>query len=210
MTRLPRSPEEETVSDDEATADLLRRIRQGDGAAAAELVRLYEPEIRRSIHVRLTDPRLRRVLDSLDVCQSVLAAFFVRAAAGQYDLHDPGRLLRLLTAMARNKVLDHARRQQARRRDQRRVEAGAAEVLEGVADPAPTPGRVAAGRDLLEEVRRRLSDEERRLADQRALGRDWAAIAAAEGVAPDALRKKLTRALDRVARELGLEDADDA
>src|SRR5262245_9863811 len=126
------------MSDEESTTDLLRRIRQGDGAAAAELVRLYEPEIRRAVHVRLTDPRLRRVLDSLDVCQSVLAAFFVRAAAGQYDLHDPGRLLRLLTAMARNKVLDHARRQQAQRRDQRRVEAGAAEPLEGVRDPAPT------------------------------------------------------------------------
>jgi RNA polymerase sigma-70 factor (ECF subfamily) len=202
--------EERPVSDDAETAELLRRIRQGDPAAAAELVRLYEPEIRRAVHVRLTDPRLRRVLDSLDVCQSVLAAFFVRAAAGQYDLHDPGRLLRLLTAMARNKVLDHARRQQAHRRDQRRVEAGAAEALEGVADPFPTPGRVAAGRDLLEEVRRRLTDEERCLADRRALGHDWAAIAAAEGAAPDGLRKKLTRALDRVARQLGLEDADDA
>ena len=196
------------MSDDEQTSDLLRRIRQGDGAAATELVRQYEPEIRRAVRVRLTDPRLRRVLDSMDVCQSVLAAFFVRVSAGQYDLHDPGQLLRLLTAMARNKVLDHARRQQARRRDQRRVDGGGGEALEAVADSTPSPSRVAANKELLEEVRRRLSDDERRLADQRALGRDWAAIAAAEGAAPDALRKKLTRALDRVSRDLGLEDAD--
>jgi DNA-directed RNA polymerase specialized sigma24 family protein len=144
----------------------------------------------------------------MDVCQSVLAAFFVRAAAGQCDLRDPARLLQLLTAMARNKVLDHARRQQALRRDHRRVEAD--DRLDGVTDPAPTPGRIAAGRDLLQEVRRRLTADDRRLAEQRALGRDWNAIAADQGGQPDALRKKLTRALDRVARALGLEDADDA
>jgi RNA polymerase sigma-70 factor (ECF subfamily) len=200
--------ESAAVDDDDQTTNLLHRIRQGDADAAAEMVRLYEPEIRRAVRVRLTDPRLRRVLDSMDVCQSVLAAFFVRAAAGQCDLRDPAKLLQLLTAMARNKVLDHARRQQALRRDGRRNEAD--DRLRAVADPAPTPSQIAAGRDLLDEVRRRLTAEERRLADQRALGRDWVAIAAEQGGQPDALRKKLTRALDRVARALGLEDADDA
>jgi RNA polymerase sigma-70 factor (ECF subfamily) len=196
------------VSDDETIRDLLQRVRGGDAEAAAELVRRYEPEIRRAIRVRLTDPRLRRVLDSMDVCQSVLGNFFVRVAAGQYDLAEPGQLLALLAAMARNKVLDHARRQQAARRDQRRIEAGSSQALTRLVDPAPGPGRIAAGRELLQEVRRQLTDEERDLADQRALGRDWAAIAAERGGQPDALRKKLTRALDRVARSLGLEDAD--
>jgi RNA polymerase sigma-70 factor (ECF subfamily) len=196
------------VSDDEAIHDLLQRVRGGDGEAAAELVRRYEPEIRRAIRIRLTDPRLRRVLDSMDVFQSVLGNFFVRVAAGQYDLAEPGQLLALLAAMARNKVLDHARRQRAARRDQRRVETGASDALTRLVDSAPGPSRIAAGRELLQEVRRLLTDEERDLADQRALGRDWAVIAAERGARPDALRKKLTRALDRVARGLGLEDAD--
>jgi hypothetical protein len=39
--------------------ELVQRIRTGDAAAAAELVRRYEPEIRRAIHFRLRDPRLR-------------------------------------------------------------------------------------------------------------------------------------------------------
>jgi RNA polymerase sigma-70 factor (ECF subfamily) len=193
------------MSADPADADLLHRLRGGDAAAAAEFVRRYEPEVRRAARVRLTDPRLRRVLDSTDVCQSVLGAFFVRAAAGQFDLTDPDQLLRLLVVMARNKVLDHARRQQAGRRDGRRVAATDA-VLADVTDPSPGPGRVAAGRDLLAEVRGRLTEDERELADHRVRGLDWEAIAAARGERADALRKRYTRALDRVARELGLED----
>ena len=193
------------MSDEQIAGDLLRRLRAGDGDAAVELVRRYEPEIRRAVRVRLTDPRLRRVLDSLDVCQSVLGNFFVRVAAGQLELDRPENLLRLLITMARNKVLDHARRQQAARRDQRRT-ATNDERLATVADPGPGPSQVAVGRELLEQVRRELTADERELADQRALGRDWPDIAAERGGTPDALRKKLTRALDRVALRLGLED----
>src|SRR5207245_2683020 len=79
----------------------------------------------------------------------------------------PENLLRLLVTMARNKVLDHARRQQAARRDQRRVAADAT-GLDAVADPGPGPTQVAVGRELLERVRRELTDDEPDLADQRA------------------------------------------
>jgi RNA polymerase sigma-70 factor (ECF subfamily) len=198
------------VTEDETIRALLQRVRGGDGSAATELVRRYEPEIRRAVRIRLTDPRLRRVLDSMDVCQSVLGNFFVRIAGGQYDLEQPHDLLRLLVAMARNKVLDHVRRQQAVRRDQRRAEADPSEAFDKAEDAAPGPSRIVAGQDLLQEVRRRLTDEERDLADQRGLGRDWNAIAGERGANADALRKKLTRALDRVSRELGLEDCDHA
>src|SRR5436309_12071378 len=111
------------MSQDTSFQDLMRRVRAGEERAATELVRQFEPEIRRAVRVRLTDPRLRRVLDSLDVCQSVLGNFFVRVASGQLELDRPENLLRLLVTMAKNKVLDHARRQQAACRDQRRVAA---------------------------------------------------------------------------------------
>lgn len=77
------------MSDRGPFAEFLRRIRAGDEHAAAELVRRYEPAIRLEVRLRLGDPRLRRVLDSMDICQSVLASFFVRAAVGQYDLERP-------------------------------------------------------------------------------------------------------------------------
>jgi DNA-directed RNA polymerase specialized sigma24 family protein len=63
-----------------------------------------------------------------------------------------------------------------------------------------------AWQDLLREVRGLLSEEERQLADRRGLSLGWAEIAAELGGRPEALRKKLARALDRVARRLGLEE----
>jgi DNA-directed RNA polymerase specialized sigma24 family protein len=73
-------------------------------------------------------------------------------------------------------------------------------------DPGPSPSVAAAGKELLEKFRARLSPEERQLAEQRALGRSWTAIAAAVGAPADGLRMQLNRALDRVARELKLDE----
>ena len=186
--------------------DLIQRVRAGDGDAAAELVRSYEPVIRRVVRLRLGDSRLRRVFDSVDICQSVLASFFVRAALGQYDLDSPDQLLKLLGQMARHKVIDQARQQRALRRDVRREEHDSRAGDKAVS-PTASPSAQIAGRELLEEVRRRLSPEERDLAELRAEGREWADIAAERGVSAEALRKRLGRGLDRVAQQLGLDEA---
>lgn len=198
------------MSDPEVFRDLISRVRAGEQEAAAELVRQLEPELRRAVRVRLGDPRLRRVVDSVDVCQSVLANFFVRARLGEFDLGQPDQLLRLLLVMARNKLQDRARRQNAQKRDQRRLDAGADGDLDALAGPEPDPVRVVASRNLLEVVRTLLTDEERQLADRRAEGMGWAEIAALLGGQPDTLRKRLDRALDRVTARLGLEADDHA
>ena len=187
--------------------NLLERVRQGDRDSAAELLRQFEPELRRVIRVRLTDPRLRRVFDSGDVCQSVLANFFVRVALGEFELNRPEQLFDLLMVMARNKLRDKARRHQSQRRDQRRVEP-VEPLLDALVGTNGDPARIVAARDLLSEVRQQLSDEERVLADHRALGLEWPEIAQRLGGRPDALRKKLTRALDRITDRLGLQEID--
>ena len=191
------------------TKDLVARVRAGDADAAAELVRSYEPVIRSRVRVwlRMQDVRLRRVFDSMDICQSVLASFFVRAAAGQYDLDQPEQLTALLMQMARHNLAHQVSKQTAQRRDIRRTDGGG---LEAVATPMvqPSPSEHIAGRELFDAVRAKLRDEERRIADLRGDGNDWAAIAAELGGTPDALRMKLARALDRVTAELGLEESD--
>src|SRR5262245_6660981 len=110
------------MSEGMAFADFIRRIRAGDDQAARDLVRLYEPVIRREVRLRLRDERLASRFDWTDICQSVMASFFVRAAAGQYDLEEPDHLLRLLVVMTRNKVTQQVRRNSAERRDYRRLE----------------------------------------------------------------------------------------
>ena len=107
--------------------ELIRRVRAGDQEAAAEVVRRYEPAIRRAVRFQLRDRRLRRHFDSMDVCQSVLGSFFVRAASGQYDLGRPENLLNLLIRMAQNKVATQARKREVDRRDARDVTADSAE-----------------------------------------------------------------------------------
>jgi RNA polymerase sigma-70 factor (ECF subfamily) len=191
------------MSPDPSFHDLIRRVRAGDDVAAAELVRRYEPTLRVVVRVRLNDPRLRRLLDSVDICQSVLGNFFARAALGQFELDTPEHLLKLLSTMARNKLLNLAAQQRAARRDHRRVQPGTLEDHE-LADPGPSPSQLVAHRELLQEFRSRLTEEERWLADQQAAGRPWAEIAAEVGGSPDALRMRLNRAIDRVARELRL------
>jgi RNA polymerase sigma-70 factor (ECF subfamily) len=186
-------------------ADFLGRIRAGDERAAEELVRRYEPVIRREVRLRLQDPRLYRAFDSMDICQSVLKSFFVRAAAGQYDLQKPTDLLKLLVGMTQHKLAFHVRKERSQRRDSRRVVRATPEEL-NVAAPDPGPGEQLAGRELLHEFLRRLSEDERRLADLRAQGCAWAEIAAHLGGTPDARRVQLRRAIERVALELGLDE----
>jgi RNA polymerase sigma-70 factor (ECF subfamily) len=194
------------MSDVTSFAEFLRRIRAGDADAAAELVRQYEPVIRCEARLRMTDPRLGRLFDSLDVCQSVLASFFVRAAAGQFDLDRPEDLVRLLVRMAHNKVVSQARRHHARAADRARADVS---DLDAVGASGLTPSRLVADRDLLAEVRRRLTDEEQQIADLRGQGQGWPDVATVLGGTPEARRKQLTRALDRVARELGLDEDGD-
>lgn len=196
------------MPDDTPFQDLMQRVRGGDSVAAAELVRRYEPSIRRVVRLRMNDPRMRRVFDSMDVCQSVLGSFFARAALGQYDLDDADQLLKLLAQMARNKVTDQMRRERAERRDVARLEHGSRAGHEVAAGDA-SPSQHAAGRELLVEFRKRLSSEEAELVDLRVQGREWADIAAERKESAEALRKRLTRALDRVAQQLGLDEAVD-
>ena len=67
----------------------------------------------------------------------------------------------------------------------------------------------AAQKLLLEKVRALLSDDERRLAEQRGRGDSWAEIAAANAGTPEGLRKKLARAVERAMRQLGLDEDGD-
>ena len=194
------------MSEELSFAEWLARVRAGDADAAEQLVRRYERAVRIRVRAMLTDPAMRRQLDSADICQSVFASFFTRAAAGQFDLEDPSQLVALLARMARNKVAEAVRHQRRDRRDNRRdVALGDADVPP-VADGAPGPQTRVLSRDLLHALLDRLGPEERELAQRRALGQEWAEIAAEYGGTPDGLRMKLSRAIDRVAPELGLVD----
>jgi RNA polymerase sigma factor (sigma-70 family) len=208
MTTTRGDDPRESAEDNISFAEFLSRIRMGDERAAAELVSKYEPALRLEIRMRMKDPKLRRLLEPADLCQSVLKSFFVRAATGQYDLDSPEKLLALLRTMARNKVVQQTRRQRALRRDLRR-DVSLHEGIPHAAAADPSPSRIAIGREMLDALRGKLTIEERQLADLRSQGCEWAEIAQRLGGSPQALRKKLARAANRAARALGLDEDED-
>lgn len=186
---------------DEGFEDLIRRVRLADEAAAAELVERFGPELRRVVRVRFAEPLLQSVVDSGDICQSVLLDFFVRARLGQYEFASPRDLARLLSTMARHKLLNHARRARAARV----VRAGTGgDPLAGLPAGGESPSDAATAADLIERAASLLTQDEHRLAALRRAGRDWAEVAAATGDTPEAARKRLARAAERVLTQLGL------
>jgi RNA polymerase sigma-70 factor (ECF subfamily) len=181
-------------------ADLIQRVRAKDSQAAADLVRQFEPEIRRYVRVRLS-PARQRGYDSDDVLTSVFGNFFVRVVAGQFELEQPEQLIKLLITMAHNKMIDIAIKPGNRRTRNCDPSVWARFMANG-----HSPSDVVSKEEILREVHDRLTPDERDLMEQRAQGRSWKDIADSCGVNPDALRKKLERALDRICRELGLDE----
>lgn len=181
---------------------LLKRVRSGDSEAATELVREYESEIRRVIRLRLTDPSIRRVIDSMDICQSVLVNFFVRVTQGEFDLDKPAELVKLLTVMVRNKVIDQSRRLKAGKRFGGLAPGSSPSQLNEIPDREPGVSTLVANRDLIEAIKQRLDPFDRHLAESRAAGMGWPELSAELGVSGDALRKRLSRALDQALQDL--------
>lgn len=189
-------------------SDLLTRVRQGDGDAAYELVQRYESAIRVAVRTRLSDPRLRRQFDSMDVCQSVLASFFLHVAAGSYQLSDPPQLVALLVKMAQNKLGMRVRSEFRQRRDARRVVAAAEDV--DAVSRQPGPMRLVAARDLLDYALQRMPDDIRSIAERRMRGEGWMDIALALGGTAEARRKQFERAVSAISDSLDVAPIEDS
>lgn len=183
--------------------ELIDRLNGGDEEAAAQVVKEFEPAIRRELRFRLRDSRARLELDSMDISQSVLSNFFVRVAARQYDLKEPGDFVRLLVTMTRNKVAERLRSEHRQRRDSRRTVHGVENLA--LVSQEPSPSRVLQGKELLQQVREHLGNEERQLVNLRCQGLSWDEVARAVGGSADARRKQLARAIDDLVHKLELD-----
>jgi RNA polymerase sigma factor (sigma-70 family) len=185
----------------------LEKIRAGDAAAAEEFVRTYEPYVRQVVRARLRVARLRRLADSSDFCQAVMASFLIRLTVGEYDVAGSVELKRLLGRMAVNKVVDVARKPEF----QHSVRAVSAPGVNGVEPIAREPGPATQllWKDMIEAVRARLAENERSISELRVSGLSWNEVADRLGEKPDAVRNRLNRAVKRIVHELGLEEDDD-
>ncbi len=185
--------------------ELIRRVRAGDEEAAAELVRDYGPQVRRAIRLRLTDPRLRKNFDSIDIFQSVLAIFFVKAIGGAFNLDEPTQLVRLLVTMVRHKLVSRSRE----RCHQKEMNADL-DFFERFPARDASPSHIVSQEELARALRDQLTEEERRIAEERVAGRTWDEIATEIGGTAEGVRKKMDRAVARVRDHFGLDGGERA
>jgi len=187
---------------------LIRLVESGSEEAATDLITRYGPSLRRIARIRLHGSEIRRILDSQDIYQSVMAIFFQRIQTGRFELETPEDLIRLVSTMIRNRVTDKIRRHHAQRRDLRRNLSVEDESI-AVVDMEDSPSVLVSREELIMRFREVLTEQERLLLDERARGYTWQELAERLSATPDQLRKQLSRALEKVARQLDPGDQDD-
>ena len=120
---------------------------------------------------------IMRVADPSDIYQSVMASFFIRVSLGEYDISGPAQLTALLKRIAKNKVADLARSPASRRGLVPIALAGQSGIE--IVDPAKGPASQVMWNDLVEQARKRFTDDERKVSDLRTQGLNWDEVAAA-------------------------------
>ena len=168
-------------------------LRSGDAEAVERLLSDLDPFLRQVIRRQLFDRNARRIVDTADVLQSLLADFLKQQGTDQAAV-SAGRLKGYLVAAARNKIASKARKERRRTAD-----------LDGIAEPAsadPSSSQQVEDRDFVESLRNLLSEENRRLFELSQQGRTWRQIADEFGGRPDSLRIQLRRAIAAALAEI--------
>jgi RNA polymerase sigma-70 factor (ECF subfamily) len=172
-------------------ANLLARVRQGDELAVAELVRRYEPEVRRVAHAQV-GAVLRPYLDSMDLVQSMHRSLLVGLRQNRFELATPENLIALAVTMVKRKAARHWRRLQPRVPSPVDVER-----LLQVSGADDDPAAAAQYRDQVRRVLEGLSDLDRQLIELRLQGCSTAEAARQLGVDSAVLRVRLQRLRER-------------
>jgi RNA polymerase sigma-70 factor (ECF subfamily) len=193
------TPQAGGLDEDKEFTELIARVRQGDEAAAAELVAQYEGIIRRRAR-RLLGPALRVHLDSVDIAQSVNRTLLIGLRRASFAVSTPEELTRLALTLVRRKVARHWRRR--KREAECRRSGNGLDSAENYAVDRAVQNEPATDPLQLEEwtgkVLDRLEGVDRQLVELRLQGYTTAEAARTLGVSPAFLRSRLSRLRKRL------------
>ena len=100
--------------------DVLKRACEGSDDAISELYEKYAPHIQKAVRRKL-NLMIQSKFDSFDFAQDAMISFFTEPELmRQFKDKEPGELIRFLTKMAKNKLLQESRKRLAQKRDVRR------------------------------------------------------------------------------------------
>lgn len=161
--------------------DLLRRWRQGDQQAAAELFRCYTGRLIALSHSRLSG-KLAARFDPEDVVQSAYRSFFSHVREGRFDLECDIDLWNFLAVITLRKLRNQVRRNRARKRTLEREQSldegdDPNGPLAGALALEPSPVEAVALVDELERVMKGLDPVQRRMLELRLQGYSMPEIA---------------------------------
>jgi RNA polymerase sigma-70 factor (ECF subfamily) len=188
----------------EEFAALLERVRQGDAAALADLVKRYEQDILIAAKVRL-GAALRPYLDPVDVVQSVHRSMISGLQKHKFDLSSPDKLIAVAVTLVQRKIA----RQWKRLKRQTRVDSGGSSAgqlrqsLLSLCSPEDDPGSAVRAAEAIDHFLSGLDDIDRRLLELRMEGFNTAQAAQQLGVDAGHLRVRLGR-LRKAIVERGL------
>ena len=148
--------------------------------------------------------KLRARVDADDVAMSAYRSFFVRAAAGQFELAETGDLWRLLARMALHKLSHQVERHTAEKRavshEERLTDSNG--IARDIASLEPSPDEAAAVADELEFIMRSLNETQRRTLELRLQGELLEAIAAELGQSERTIRRTLAHVREIMLKRL--------
>jgi RNA polymerase sigma-70 factor (ECF subfamily) len=164
------APGESTAVPPGGIPELLERIKNGDEAAARELLARYESKVR--LVVRRQLPRLLRSrFDSIDFLQSVWGSFFHKIQTGPNDLREEQNLITFLAWAARNKVIDEYRRAASQKQDiHREQRIGIGTAAESQLATGDSPSQLAQARETYDRLRDLLPEDRRVILEMKAAG----------------------------------------
>ncbi len=192
----------------EEFSEHLRQLRMGNKSTVKDFWERYSPFIRRTMRFRIARASLQPAADSMDVCQSAFGTFLLHLSAGDYELSSEEDLRKLLVTIANNKFLMLQRRETAAKRA-RNLTKSLSNAPEPVSNNSEDPGAQLDYEELMAQVSRRLSAGELELLRLRRDDKSWDEIGKEVNEDPRVLCKRFSRALKRVAVEIGLEDEDE-
>lgn len=192
----PAFPE---VPIEEATLELVRRLKSGEEEAWVELYRRYHDDLLFAVRVHL-GPGLRGALESEDILQSVVLDAF--RALPSYEHRHSGGLRAYLHSRVVNKIRDRARRMGTLKRD------GAVPLSHEIeAELASTEGPTYFAGERLEQLERCLAalppEMARVIVLRKVDGLSSQDVAARIGKSDAATRKLYSRALARLSLLMG-------
>jgi RNA polymerase sigma-70 factor (ECF subfamily) len=150
------------MADKASFADLLGRLRAGQGDAAATIVRQYGRRLEALARIQLGHGILRKE-DPQDVLQSVFKSFFRRVAGGQFCLENRQDLWTLLLTLTLHKCRHRVEYYTAQRRDIRRElpDLDGADVIWNMLAREPTPMDAAILTETVQRLLDSLTEQQR-------------------------------------------------